>query len=423
MKAPKRRGIEGLLTLLMAEEPVVALQGPRSVGKSTLLNVLAAAHGAQVFDLDELATRDAVAADPVTTASARSPVLIDEYQRVPDVLDAIKAELNRDLRPGRFVLTGSTRHDALPAAAQALTGRLHVLAVLPFSQGEIVGVPEDFVDRLMNDPAATLADSLTRGLSQSTRGDYIRRVVVGGFPLAVGRSDSSRARWFDEYIRLTLERDALELRRLRLRAQLPRLFEALAAQTAQVLNMAAAGNRAGLEERTGEEYVKLLEALFLVHRLPAWGTTLRARAAARPKVHVVDSGVAARLLRLTPDRLARLDPTSQTQFGHLLESFAVGEVIKQLSWREQVTHTGHWRTHDGDEVDLIVEREDGGIVAFEFKAGRRVTGPDFTAMTKLRDALGSQFVAGIVFFLGERGYEYHDRLFTLPLDRLWDPPA
>ena len=421
MGPQKTRRIDASIESFLADEPVVAIQGPRTVGKSTLLRALAQRHGAQVFDLDDLATRSAVAADPLTIAAAAAPVLIDEFQHVPQVLDAIKSELNRDLRPGRFVITGSTRHDALPVAAQALTGRLHIVTVLPFSQGEITGDREDFVDRLVDHPLGAIDVAVASGPSTTSRAEYVRRVAVGGFPLAVERSAARRARWFDDYVRLSLERDVLELRRLRQRALLPRLFAALAAQTGQVLNVAAASARAGLESRTGEEYLRLLEAIFLLHRLPAWGTTLRARAASRPKIHIVDSGVAARVLRLTPEKLGGLDATTQTQFGHLLESFAVGEVLKQLSWREQSSLVGHWRTRDGDEVDMVVERDDGTVIAIEVKASRHVAGRDFAPLARLREAVGARFTAGVVLFLGERGFRYKDRLAAIPLDCLWTP--
>jgi uncharacterized protein len=417
-----RRATE-VVSRLMTEEPVVAIQGPRSAGKSTMLRAIAKRLKVEVFDLDDLATRDAVLADPISIAASKGPVCIDEYQHVPDLLDAIKAELNRDLRPGRFVITGSTRHDALPAAAQALTGRLHIFTLFPFSQGEIAGTKESLVGRLVEDPDAAVRAAVRRPLSVARREDYVERVVTGGFPLAVARATRARARWFDDYVRLSLERDVRELSRVRQRAQMPRLLAALAGQTAQTLNMAKAASRTGIEVRTGENYVKLLEAVFLVHRLPAWGTTLRARAVARPKVHMLDSGLAARLLRLSPERLARLDATSQTQFGHLLETFAVGEILKQLSWVDAVADCGHWRTGDGDEVDLIVELGDGSILAFEIKAGRRVAGSDFTAMGKLRSLLGDRFAAGVVLYLGERSYVYDDRLSVMPLDRLWTPFA
>jgi len=176
-----------------------------------------------------------------------------------------------------------------------------------------------------------------------------------------------------------------------------------------------------MDERTAENYTRLLEAVFLLQRLPAWGTTLRARAAAMPKIHVVDSGVAARLLRLAPERLGRLDASSLTQFGHLLETFAVSEVVKQASWVDGIAGYGHWRTHDGDEVDLVVERDDGSVVAFEVKAGSRVARDDSKGLRTLRRALGDVFRAGVVLYLGERAYTYEDRIHVIPLDRLWNP--
>jgi len=402
----------------MAEEPVVLLQGPRTVGKSRLLAALAAAMGGDVADLDDPASRDAALADPAFMVAGDGPVFVDEYQHVVAVLDAIKAELNRDLRPGRFVLAGSTRHDALPAAAQALTGRLHRIEVLPFSQGELAGVTEHFLGNLFDHPE----DAVTTGRSTETRDGYIERVVRGGFPLAVARTgDAARGRWFDDYLLLTMERDVAELANLRRRALMPQLIERLAGQTAQVLNVSAIAEATGMDWNTGELYVRLLESVFLVKRLPAWGATLRSRATSKPKIHVVDSGVAARLLRLTPKRLSSRDPAAMTELGHLLETFVVGEIRKQASWMDGMAGLGHWRTSDGDEVDLIIERDDGAIVAIEVKAGSRVAGGHLKSLEKLRDMVGNRFAAGAALYLGERSYTYSDRIHVLPVDRLWSP--
>jgi uncharacterized protein len=298
--------VAAVVRALLREEPVVATQGPRAVGKTTLLRSIAASEGVEIVDLDDLAKREAVTRDPAMFVSGPAPVCIDEYQHVPAVLDAIKAELNRDGSPGRFILTGSTRHDALPMAAQALTGRLHLVTVYPFSQGEIDGVREDLVETLFGDASRLVA----RGPAGLDREGYIARVTRGGFPMAVGRDAPARNRWFDNYVRSSLERDVAELSRIRQRAALPKLLNRLASQTAHVLNMTAAGESVGLKADTAESYTKLLEAVFLVHRLPAWGTSLRARAGATPKLHMVDSGLAARLLRISAQKLARRDATS-----------------------------------------------------------------------------------------------------------------
>ncbi len=401
----------------LGEDPVLLVEGPRAVGKSTLLRALASAAGADVLDLDQLATRDAVAVDPSAFVAGPRPVFVDEYQKAPAVLDAIKAELNTDTRPGRFALTGSTRHDSLPPAAQALTGRLARLRLYPLSQGEIHSVHEQFVADLFTDPGETVARIPT---SSTVREEYVRRLVTGGFPLAIARgSDVARNRWFDSYISLTLERDVRELSRIRQGSQLPLLLARLAGQTAQLLNVNDASRDVAVDRVTAENYTRLLEAVFLIHRLPAWGRTLTARAVGTPKIHVLDSGVAARLLKLTSTRLQRRDPTALKELGHLLESFVVAELLKQTSWLDDVTVAGHWRTRDGDEVDAILEREDGSLVGIEVKAASRVPGDDFRALRKLRAAAGDLFHAGVVLHLGQRSYTYDDRLHAMPIDRLW----
>ncbi|GAA2595955.1 ATP-binding protein [Winogradskya consettensis] len=413
------RRVSAQLVDLLHVEPVIALHGPRSVGKSTVLNAIAEARQVPVLDLDDLGTRDAVTANPQTAVATPGLLCIDEYQHVPQILDALKARLNREgTLAGTAVLTGSTRQDALPRTAQALTGRLHTMTIWPLSQGEINGQTENFLPTLRADPEAMVAARPTSG---TTRKEYVDRLCAGGFPLALRRSGTARDRWFDDYIRQSLERDAIELVRVRQRAMLRELLDRLAGRTGQVLNLANASQGLTGERRTIEEYVRLLEDLFLIDRLPAWGKTLRVRAAASPKVHVVDSGVAARLMRVTPTRLATLDPTALSEFGHLLETFVVGELRKQVSWLDERAATGHWRTHDGDEVDYVIEFDDGRVLAFEVKANERVSGNDLKGLRKLRDTLGDRFIAGVALSTGLRSYTYEDRIHVMPVDRLWTP--
>jgi uncharacterized protein len=410
------RRLTAVLAKRLSEEPVVVLNGPRTVGKSTLLRRLGHHLGRPVIDCDDPAVRAAVRNDPNRFVDSAQTVLIDEYQHVPELPDAIKAELNRDLRPGRYVLAGSTRYSTLPQAGQALTGRVDVLPVLPLSQGEIDGVREGFVHDLLGgaDPAANVPASTTH------RDDYARRATSGGLPVALRRpAGSSRSRWFSNYVNLVLERDVIELSRIRQRDMLPRLLRQLAAQSGQLLNVAAAGQAIGLEKSSAENYVKLLEAVFLISRLPAWGTTLGSRVGRQPKVHLVDSGVAAWLLNLTPAKIAQADPAALTEYGHLLETFAVGEILKQVSWWEAPVITGHFRTSTGNEVDLVLERDDGQVIAFEIKAGSRVHREDLRGLQTLKDRLGSRLATAIVLYTGTHAYE-HEGVMVLPLDRLWN---
>lgn len=413
------RRVSALLARLVAVEPVIALHGPRSVGKSTVLQGFADRQGGSVIDLDDVEVREAVTGNLTSVVAGATPLCVDEYQRVPDLLDAIKARLNREgSRPGTAVITGSTRQDALPATAQALTGRLHTLTIWPLSQGELGGVRENLLEGLAIDPAGTVQQIPS---SSTTRDDYVARVCAGGLPLALRRAGAARARWFDDFVRASVERDALELSRIRERQAMADLLAFLAARTGQLLNLSKAAEAIGVSRATAEGHLRLLEDLFLVVRLPAWGRTLRSRVNASPKVHVVDSGLAARLLRLTPDKLAGLDPAALTDFGHLLETFVVGEVRKQASWLDEPVTLGHWRTSEDVEVDLVGEYDDGTVIGFEVKASERASAKEFRGLTQLRDALGSRFTAGIVLTTGRRSYTYADRLHVMPIDRLWTP--
>lgn len=402
----------------MLDDPVVLLEGPRSVGKSTLLREIALERRGRVLDLDDAATLDAIRADPATLIAGDDLVCIDEYQKAPIVLEAIKSELNKESRPGRFVLTGSARHESLPAAAQALTGRLDRLPVLPLSQGEIAGLHEDWLKRFLRNPS----ECVTSELSTLTREGYIDRMVIGGFPMALAASSASaRSRWLANYVSLTLERDVRALSAIRHGALLPELLGRLAGQTAHVLNIGQAATDLGLDPTTAASYVSLLEHVFVLYRLGAWGKTLNSKSGRLPKIHVTDSAIAAQLMRITPEKLARRDATALTELGHLLETFVVGELRKQASWLDVQLGLGHWRTHKGDEVDLVIERDDGCTVAIEVKAAARVPGEDFRPLQFLRDKVGDAFIGGAVLYLGERSYNYDDRLFVFPVDQLWTP--
>ncbi len=424
LSAEVARNLAPVIDRLLHEEPVLVLSGARTVGKSTLLRACAARAGVVVHDLDDPDIRKAVAADPVLfVRDSPSPVCIDEFQHEPIVLEAIKAELNKDLRPGRYLLTGSTRYNSLPVASQSLAGRVHVLTMWPLSQGELAGHREAFLDAWFRGPDDLVHSSNGAAAElTTTRQGYEQIVLAGGFPIPLRRpTPAARSRWYADFIRTVIERDVLEIRRVRQRHVLPEILRRLSGQTAQVLNAAAVASALELDKKTVGDFIGLLEAVHLIHRLPTFGRTLSARVGANPKVHVVDSGLAAHLLGITAAKLAARAPSTLTEFGHLLETFAVNEILKQAGWAEIPVAFSHLRTKDNHEVDLVVETFDGRVAGIEIKASGRVPTAEFRGLRLLRDRLGKDFAGGVVLYLGQRAYTAEDRLHVLPLQRIWAP--
>ncbi|MEV0380257.1 ATP-binding protein [Nonomuraea sp. NPDC050643] len=402
----------------LATRPVIVLTGPRTIGKSTLLNTCARKHQVPVIDLDSPPVRRQVAEDPTHFAGGPlEPVCIDEFQHVPEILSAIKAELNVDLRPGRYILTGSTRYSALPRLGQALTGRAHIMTVWPLSQGELTGHRETFLDAMFADPGALV----TAIPSKTTRAEYERMILTGGFPMVLDLPDAERGHWYKDFVDMVIDRDVLEIRKVRQRHVLPLILRHLAARTASVANAADIAQQVGLEQRLVGDFISLLESVFLVHRLDAYSRTLSGKVGRSPKVHLIDSGLAAHLLGISQRKLNRRDSATLTEFGKVVETFVVNELVKQAGWAESVVRFGHFRTRDQREVDLVVESGEGEVIGVEVKAKSSIEEADFRGLRMLRDHLGDAFVGGVLLNLGQQSFRHDDRLFVMPVDRLWTP--
>jgi uncharacterized protein len=414
-KAVRRRAAD-VATARLAHSQVVLLSGPRSVGKSTLLRNLAAAASRPILDLDDPATRRAVATDPLHFLDRERPVFVDEFARVPETVDVIKRLLNQNGAPGQFVLAGSTRYGTVPAIAQALTGRVDLVPVWPLSQGELHGADEQFVTRLVAGDEPDLRPVPT------SRADYADAMIAGGMPMALALPTApARRRWFDQYLNLTLEKDVAEIAKVRRRVLLPRLAAATARRTAQLSSVSELARELDIDRSTAEDYSRLLEAVFLHHVIPAWGTTLAARASATPKLHFLDTGLACRLMRVTSEKLLLARASALQQFGHLLETFVVNELCKQAQWLDDPVDIGHWRTYDGQEVDLIMERADGSVLAFEIKSAPDVRAEDLRGIRSLQRRVGTDRVTALVLHTGTEGWRVENGIFALPIARLWRP--
>lgn len=408
------RRLEPILRAMLEDFRAVVVTGPRQAGKTTLVRRTLGGSGT-FARLDRAATLRAALDDPEGFANFGAvPRAFDEVQRAGEPLvRAIKTVVDDDSRRGQFLLNGSADFLTVPTISESLAGRAAFLELWPFTQGELHGAPDGFLEAAFAGPEALLDG----GVSGPDLPNYLHRICAGGFPEAATMAPRARRTWFGDYIRTVTQRDIRDLSGARRVRDLPRLLGLLAARTSGELVVANLHQAAGLGSRnTTEAYLGYLEMTYLVLLLPAWSRNLSSKIVHRPKVHITDSGLAAHLLGKNPDSLAR--PTDPAR-GQLLESFVANELHRQASWMDEDVRLHHLRHRGGAEVDIVAEAADGRFIAVEVKAASLVDRRDARHLEWLRDRAPGDFVCGAVLHTGDRSWRLGDRLLALPVSRLW----
>lgn len=392
----------------LADTRVVLLAGPRQSGKTTLAKQFGK-EGMRYLSLDTPAILDAARGDPLGFVRGLDRAIIDEVQRAPDLLLAIKQSVDEDRRPGRFLLTGSANLMALPKVADSLAGRMETLHLLPLAQCEVQGGQGHWLETVFaGTPPATQKPMLGTGLETI--------VLGGGYPEAIARGTSRRrTAWARQYIDSLVQRDVREIVDIHKLDLLPRLLRALAQVAGQPCNFALLGGQLGIDQKTVMRYLAILEHLYLLRRIPVWSGNELARIVKTPRFQFIDSGLLAALTGATPETLAR----ERGPFGRLLESFVFGELLKMISWSDESWRLSYYRDHDQYEVDFVIENAAGGVVGIEVKAGATVRGGDLGGLRKLAGLAGKRFVAGIVLYDGEQVLPMGEKLWLAPLSALW----
>lgn len=409
-----KRAITPLVAEALGDTPVVCLLGARQVGKSTLAKALLETQPeGRYLSLDDPAVRRAAEVDPVGfVAQTRGLTVLDEIQLAPQLFRAIKAEVDRDRRPGRFLLTGSANVMVLPQLAESLAGRMELVQLEGLSQCEIHGTSGNVVDRLF---AALPLGGQHLDLDRDA---LIAAILAGGFPEAMGRTAGRRrSQWFESYVQTLLQRDVRDLSQIEGISQLPRILELGSARSGGLLNLSELSRTLGIPLNTLKRYLALLEALLLFTMLPAWSSNLGKRLTKAPKLFLKDSGLMAHLMGVEANRL-RLDPDL---LGGLLETFVAGEVRKLLGSAQARTKLFHFRTLPGQEVDLLLERADGCIVGMEVKASASIQAKDFKGLHHLSEMVQARFHRGVVFYTGQEVLPFGKGMWAVPISALWNP--
>jgi predicted AAA+ superfamily ATPase len=407
------RRLAGEIQVALKDTPVLFLNGARQTGKSTIAQELICPDGQPMryLTLDDAPVLAAAEADPSGfVAGLGGPAVLDEVQRAPKLFLAIKAAVDRKRQPGQFLLTGSADVLLLPNISESLAGRMEIFTLWPLSQGEMEGTRDNLLDALF----AKGPIKPYRG--KEDRPASIERVTRGGYPIVQQRAaDARRRAWFAGYLTTILQRDIRDLANIDDLTSMPRLIELLATRICGLLSFADISRSIGIAQTTLKRYFTLIETTFLVQTLPAWSANLGLRLVKAPKLYLNDTGLASYLLGLNAAQLAA-DPMA---LGPLLENFVLMELRKQSGWSGVRPNFYHFRTHAGNEVDIVLEDAAGNLVGVEVKASASVGAADVKGLRALAELTGSRFRRGIVFYLGADTVPFAKNIHAMPVESIW----
>jgi hypothetical protein len=402
------RWIEPRIDEALLDTPVVLLAGPRQAGKTTLVRQFAE-RGLHYLTLDDELTLLSAREDPVGMIRNLDRAVIDEIQRVPQLLLAIKKSVDEDRRPGRFLLTGSANLMALPAVADSLAGRMETLMLLPLSQSEIENRPANWIDRVF-------AGEILTANPPVLGSNLVERVLRGGYPEAVARpTEKRRTAWARQYIDAIIQRDVRDVAEIDKLDQLPRFLRALAQTAGQMCNYSELGGQVGLDGKTVSRYISVFEQMYLLKRIDVWARNRLKRVVKTPKLQFIDSGLLGMLTNIS-HKDVQLDKTG---YGHILESFVFGELLKHTTTSDDDYRLLYYRDADKFEVDVVIENSAGQLVGVEIKASATVKERDLRGLKKLASLSGDQFTAGVLLYDGDETMPLGSNLWAAPLSTLW----
>ncbi len=397
---------------------VVLVAGPRQAGKTTLVQQLVKdlGHGSYT-SMDNTQYLKAALEDPIGFVElAQRPLVIDEIQRAGNELVlAIKLAVDQSQDKGQFVLTGSSNFLTVPNISESLAGRLQIVHIWPLTQSEIAQAPTtNFVDDVFRGTGSTRPHA--QAAPKTKPDQYMQITCRGGYPEVLPLPPRRRSQWFNSYVETILQRDIADISGIRKVKETRHILELIAARSANELVMQNLVKDSSLSRNTVIDRVAWLERVYLTMTIPAWATNLTKRATRAPKIYITDSGLAASLLNMDPASL--LEPTNSTS-GILIETFAANEIMRHLTWATTQARLFHFRDSNGPEIDLLIERTDGKIIAIEIKKTLSVSRQDFRWLKLFRDRLGDRFIQGLVLYLGDDTLPFGDRLTALPMSILW----
>lgn len=405
LKKDYPRHLTHLLNIAIKDTPVVLINGPRQSGKTTLVKQYAPK--LPYYTLDDDNILNAVKQDPIGFIDRIEKGIIDEIQRAPELLRAIKFSVDQQRQPGRFLLTGSANVLALPQIGDSLAGRMEILTLLPLSLAEINRRDPLFIEYAQNQswPLNT----------QNKKFDCVSQALAGGYPEMLLRQQSNRRNaWAKAYIKSIVERDVKDISAIEKLVEMPHILELLAQQSGKLTNYSQIAGQINIDTKTAQTYIGLLETLFLVNKLRPWHKNTLSRIIKSPKTHFIDSGLLASITNITMEKIY----SNNSVVGSLLETWVYGELLKAINLKQDEWKIFHYRDKDQVEVDFVLENIDNKIIGVEVKASRTILNKDFNGLRKLSKLAKKDWFSGLILYNGDRCLPFGDNLWAIPFSFL-----
>ena len=410
------RKLEKTIIEMLDAFRIVAINGPRQSGKTTLQKRLAKIKGMEYYTFDDSDILNTAASDPhgfIAYITKGKDVAIDEVQMVPELIPAIKMSVDEENRKGMFLLTGSSDMFKNSKIKESLAGRMASFNLFPLSYAEINNRDINVIDKLFSDDF----NRFDTDLKAISREAFITAVINGGYPEVYELPIKAKKAWYDFYVKARITKDIATLENVQLEtiSHLFKLLKVLAGQIGSLINYSSIAKSVGIADKTVAKYIQLLEALYIVKLVPAYANNRLKRATKSPKVHFIDTGLASYLLNVDVESSML---GKNELLGNLVESFVYSELIKHQTYADINVEIHHFRDLQKKEVDFVLEASNGDIVALEVKSGSNLKSEHFKGLGALAKTMNAKNFRGIVLYGGDQilpyKFEAH-KFWAIPL--------
>ena len=398
----------------LTKRRVILLEGARQCGKTTLAKMISDNVGSY-YTLDDEILLNAAKEDPSGfVAHGDDLMIIDEIQRVPNLLTAEKKNVDENTKPGRFVLTGSANIQSLPNVTESLAGRVSKIRLRTLAIGEVLRKKPLFLEKIFNAKFDEIPNS------KLTKDDYLNLALNGGYPEVLGLDTAQdRQEWHKDYIDAILDRDLKEITNIRRRDNIFKLLQAAAAWSSKPMDISAIGSNLSLSRPTLEAYLNAIETMYLIERLRPWVKTDYERVAKKDKLFFSDTGLMSSMLDWSLDKV-RLNGELN---GKLIETFVHNQLSPLIESQQEPFHLSYYRDREKREVDFILENASDTIIGIEVKSGTNIKKDDFKHLEWFKDNMASREnkkFQSIILYSGALPLSFGNNLWAIPISSLWE---